>query len=194
MRLTIGDYFYRLPGLIENISITIDDNSPWEIESNDTFKQLPHVINVQCAFKPIHDFLPRREKYSSMLDSEGFTKSNYNDLNVPFITDDKSDYVNADILDTTLKINQPFNFKQSDEDINNAFLNDLPTINPNINVEQADREINARFNRTAPVGRVRTVIRTNTKNLMPDKDGVLKDYTNLLSQQPYDPPYTPRPR
>jgi hypothetical protein len=75
IRLTIGDYLYRVAGMLENVNITVDDNAPWEIASNDDLKQLPHVINVQCTFKPIQDFLPRREN-----------KSN---LNVPFITDSK---------------------------------------------------------------------------------------------------------
>ena len=81
IRLTIGDYLYRVAGMLENVNITVDDNAPWEIASNDDLKQLPHVINVQCSFKPIQDFLPRREN-----------KSN---LNVPFITDskDKKEFV-----------------------------------------------------------------------------------------------------
>jgi hypothetical protein len=81
IRLTIGDYLYRVAGMLENVNITVDDNAPWEIASNDDLKQLPHVVNVQCSFKPIQDFLPRREN-----------KSN---LNVPFITDskDKKEFV-----------------------------------------------------------------------------------------------------
>jgi hypothetical protein len=81
IRLTIGDYLYRVAGMLENVNITVDDNVPWEIASNNDIKQLPHVINVQCSFKPIQDFLPRREN-----------KSN---LNVPFITDstDNKEYV-----------------------------------------------------------------------------------------------------
>jgi hypothetical protein len=96
MRLTIGDYFYRLPGLIETISITIDDNSPWEIESNELFKQLPHVINVQCTFKPIHDFLPRRESISRLSNMIPISDSNMNVSNVPFITDSNGYYVSID--------------------------------------------------------------------------------------------------
>jgi hypothetical protein len=60
IRLTIGDYLYRVAGMLENVNITVDDNVPWEIISNNEIKQLPHVINVQCGFKPIQDFLPKR--------------------------------------------------------------------------------------------------------------------------------------
>jgi hypothetical protein len=191
MRLTIGDYFYRLPGLIENISITIDDNVPWEIESNDSFKQLPHVINVQCTFKPIHDFLPRREKYSSTLDSRGFTQKSsiISDLNVPFITDDKSNFVNADILDNTLKINQSLNLTATDDEINSNFLSEFPRIDPNINLANADREINNRFSRITPVGRQRVVRRTRDDSL---RYFLTDSERDALSQQPYDPPFKGR--
>ena len=62
IRLTIGDYLYRVAGMLENVNITIDDNYPWEINRDDSklLKQLPQVINVQCSFKPIQDFVPRR--------------------------------------------------------------------------------------------------------------------------------------
>ena len=81
IRLTIGDYLYRVAGMLENVNITVDDNVPWEIASNENLKQLPHIINVQCGFKPIQDFLPRRE--------------NSDNRNIPFITkqDGKDEYV-----------------------------------------------------------------------------------------------------
>lgn len=79
IRLTVGDYLYRVAGMLENVSITVDDNVPWEIASNENIKQLPHVINVQCGFKPIQDFLPRRE--------------NSDNRNIPFITQQDDNYV-----------------------------------------------------------------------------------------------------
>jgi hypothetical protein len=68
MRLTIGDYFVSLPGFISSLTYTIDDSSPWDIalykDENvvDIFeeRQLPHIINVQVSYTPIHDFLPRK--------------------------------------------------------------------------------------------------------------------------------------
>ena len=64
MRLTIGDYFVSLPGFISSLTYTIDDSSPWDIalykdEGLDE-RQLPHIINVQVSYTPIHDFLPRK--------------------------------------------------------------------------------------------------------------------------------------
>lgn len=65
IKLTIGDYLYRIPGFLENVNITVDNNASWEIaldaEGKDAdMRQLPQVVDVQCSFKPIHDFLPRR--------------------------------------------------------------------------------------------------------------------------------------
>jgi hypothetical protein len=66
-KLTIGNYMYRQPGIIKNLVYTIDDKSPWEIAIDDpegggdrVMYELPHVMNVQMTFAPIHDFLPRK--------------------------------------------------------------------------------------------------------------------------------------
>lgn len=98
MRITIGDYLYRIAGLLESINITVDGNTPWEIqekEDDETVRQLPRVIDVNCSFRPIQDFLPRRAKA--------------NDLNVPFITDQSGDYVDGtlDFEKAQLTFNKP---------------------------------------------------------------------------------------
>jgi len=67
VRLTIGDYIYRMPGFLENVNVTIDNSTtPWEIlldrfDEGD-LRQLPHFVTVACTFYPILDILPRREK------------------------------------------------------------------------------------------------------------------------------------
>ena len=76
IRLSIGDYLYRTAGMLENVNVTIDDNAPWDINVDEfgnksNGKELPQIVNVQCSFKPIQDFLPRRINDSY--------------LNVPFI-------------------------------------------------------------------------------------------------------------
>ena len=66
VKLTIGDYLYRTPGVLESINITIEDNASWEInQENDAYSgrnvaELPHYLNVSVSFKPIMDILPRR--------------------------------------------------------------------------------------------------------------------------------------
>jgi hypothetical protein len=90
IRLTIGDYLYRVAGMLENVNITIDDNVPWEIASTNNLKQLPHVVNVQCSFKPIQDFLPRRV--------------NEDNLNIPFMTDSGKDYLSLEGYDRSINV------------------------------------------------------------------------------------------
>jgi hypothetical protein len=65
MKLTLGDYMYRQPGIIKNLTYNIGNDSPWEIaidepESGNSLYELPHVMTIQMTFAPIHDFLPRK--------------------------------------------------------------------------------------------------------------------------------------
>ena len=72
VKLTIGDYIYRMPGFLENVNVSIDNsNTSWEIllnhemENEPDVRQLPHMVTVQCSFKPIMDLLPRRQTWLS---------------------------------------------------------------------------------------------------------------------------------
>jgi hypothetical protein len=65
MRLTLGDYMFRQPGIIKNMTYTIGNDSPWEIaldepETGGDLYELPHVMTIQMTFAPIHDFVPRK--------------------------------------------------------------------------------------------------------------------------------------
>ena len=60
MRLTIGDYINRMPGFLQNVNITVDQNSSWEILDDATHSQLPHMVDVNVTFIPILSELPRR--------------------------------------------------------------------------------------------------------------------------------------
>lgn len=55
MKLTIGNYLYRQPGFLTNISTTIEESTPWDIDA-----QVPTILSLSCQFTPIHNFLPRR--------------------------------------------------------------------------------------------------------------------------------------
>ena len=50
MNLTIGDMYVNTPGFLSSLSITVDDNSPWELDEG---FQLPHAISVSCEFTHI---------------------------------------------------------------------------------------------------------------------------------------------
>lgn len=67
MRLCVGAYMDRTPGFINSINIKWQKDYPFEIAiSNPEGKEdrdmhvLPHVLDVQCQFTPIHDFVPRK--------------------------------------------------------------------------------------------------------------------------------------
>ena len=72
VRVTIGAYLDRLPGVITGVSINWNKDYVWEIalDSPEDPKEqslisrgqfvLPHVLDVNVTFQPIHDFLPRK--------------------------------------------------------------------------------------------------------------------------------------
>ena len=77
--LTVGDYLYRQPGVFTDIKLSGMLDSHWEINLDNDQYELPKYIKVNMSFKPIHTFLPRRQR-------EGITPS--------FITPDKEAYKN----------------------------------------------------------------------------------------------------
>lgn len=61
IKLTIGDYLYRQPGVISSLTYTIEDNVPWQINTEaGMVAELPHIMDIQMSFNVIHDFLPRK--------------------------------------------------------------------------------------------------------------------------------------
>jgi hypothetical protein len=70
IKLTIGDYLVNQPGIIQGLSFSIPDESPWDLgrdengERKDSSESLslnlPHLIEVQgFKFTPIQTFLPK---------------------------------------------------------------------------------------------------------------------------------------
>ena len=67
--LTLGGWLYEQPGFITSLSLTPPQESPWEIgidtkgePINPDVKELPHIINVEMSFTPIHRFIPQLQK------------------------------------------------------------------------------------------------------------------------------------
>ena len=62
MKLTMGDYFHRIPGVLASCNISWQKDYPWEIkidsEKDNEMLILPHVLDVSISFKPIHGFTP----------------------------------------------------------------------------------------------------------------------------------------
>jgi hypothetical protein len=53
INLTIGDMYNKVPGFLSSLSISVDDNSPWELDEG---FQLPHAVNVSCEFTHIGQY------------------------------------------------------------------------------------------------------------------------------------------
>ena len=65
--LTLGGWCYNLPGFMSKLSLSVPQESPWEIavgvdtekgKGDKTVKEMPHIVNVQMSFTPIHNFRP----------------------------------------------------------------------------------------------------------------------------------------
>jgi len=77
VRMTIGDYLYRVPGFLENVNITVANDYPWEINLEKSqagdVAQLPQVIDISVSFKPIMDILPKRSQITDILRSNTYS-------------------------------------------------------------------------------------------------------------------------
>ena len=68
MKLTIGNWLDRVPGFFKSINISWNKNYPWEISishreggmDRDGMGIMPHVLDVNCTYQPIHNFLPQK--------------------------------------------------------------------------------------------------------------------------------------
>lgn len=71
VNLTVGDYVYNMPGFIEQINYTWQTDYPWEVAmskpeglgQDDDMQELPHVLDCQVNFRPIHPFTPQTGLY-----------------------------------------------------------------------------------------------------------------------------------
>jgi hypothetical protein len=68
VRLTVGSYLYEVPGVINSVKYTWQENFPWEIamsnpEGKDDMQELPHMMDCSISFGVIHDFIPQTGLY-----------------------------------------------------------------------------------------------------------------------------------
>jgi hypothetical protein len=73
-RLTIGDWMNEVPGFFNNINLTWNTSYPWEVRSDgqeggvdQDMNEYPHVLDVSCAFTPIHNFTPENSTTTPFL-------------------------------------------------------------------------------------------------------------------------------
>ena len=60
IKLTVGDWCNRVPGILNSIGLSWNVNYPWEIKNTDNILMLPHVLDVSVQFTPIHNFMPEK--------------------------------------------------------------------------------------------------------------------------------------
>ena len=65
-RVTVGDYIYEVPGIIERVNYTWNTDYNWEIAfqnvdgtTDDDMQELPQTMDCSLTFKPIHSFIPQ---------------------------------------------------------------------------------------------------------------------------------------
>lgn len=55
--ITLGDYFTDQEGFFSSVNLSWESSYPWEIDLLDEdIMKMPHVLNVDCSFTPIHKF------------------------------------------------------------------------------------------------------------------------------------------
>lgn len=77
VKLTVGDYLYEMPGFLNSVNYSWQQDYPWEIALNNPEgnedgagsqadvdqQELPMVLNCQVQFTPIHKFIPQTGLY-----------------------------------------------------------------------------------------------------------------------------------
>lgn len=66
MKLTVGDYLAKVPGMLTNATVSWKTTYPWEIKldpdnKDKDMKVLPHILDVTINFQPIHNFIPNNK-------------------------------------------------------------------------------------------------------------------------------------
>ena len=63
--ITIGDYLVSQPGFFSAVNYSWEQGYPWEIKlkDNEPVQQLPHLLNCEVEFTPIHKFAPQTGLY-----------------------------------------------------------------------------------------------------------------------------------
>lgn len=96
IELTVGGYLFDQPGFITSLNYTLRTDTGWEIaigpggdeledELGDNIEnyELPHAIDVQMGFTPIHEFLPGKVKGALIAPGEGFYTNSSRANNAP---------------------------------------------------------------------------------------------------------------
>ena len=66
VKMTVGDYVFELPGVLNSLTYTWQQDYPWEIamlepeggQGDQEMQELPMIMDCQLDFTPIHTFTP----------------------------------------------------------------------------------------------------------------------------------------
>lgn len=97
--ITIGDYIYRQPVVITNVSVSIPSES-WDINNDSKEYALPMRVDVTLGFNIIHTFLPKRNYI--------YNNSRAGETPATFITPDSYYYSYGRSSDGNNKYIKPF--------------------------------------------------------------------------------------
>ena len=105
VKLTLGDYVYELPGVLNSVNFTWQQDYPWEIAMKEpeaidadgnpipgtdkTMQELPMVLDCSIEFTPIHTFTPEtglKKFFTTGL--QNVTEAGEDDLGNGFFIDD----------------------------------------------------------------------------------------------------------
>ena len=89
MRVTVGDWFNRIPGIVNSVSLGWQKDYTWEIKQDKgaidkDMLILPHALDVSLSFIPIHSFTPNNSQRVPFIsingrDGKGTTAPNWID-------------------------------------------------------------------------------------------------------------------
>ena len=71
IKLTVGDWCNKVPGVLNSIALSWQKDYPWQIKNNENILMLPHVLDVNVQFTPIHQFMPEKSINSQFFNLTG---------------------------------------------------------------------------------------------------------------------------
>ena len=81
VKMTVGNWIDGQAGVLNSLSYTIPQESPWEIGLADKYLILPHIVEVNMTFTPIGSQTQSINKISSKSDTTSNIAQNYNGAN-----------------------------------------------------------------------------------------------------------------
>jgi len=194
-KVTVGDYIYEQPGIIESVQYTWQTDYPWEISFQNPEGQgrdqiLPHVLEVSINFKVIHDFLPttginpfitnyrpikdNKDVYIPLVNQEFVKTTTDNEDKVEESTENNNSQ-NEDLIvrSENAQFDASTIFKRPEVAIDNTYVN-TPKFDKIQNSLKLNKVQNFKFNNN---------IKLNSSNLLDSKNLTLaqEDFENLLN-------------